>query len=323
MPIGTAAAIGLGLAGAGSAAGAIAGAGDKTVNTTRNVAPASAAELALQQDSMRQYNYQKALADQYQAGINGPNGSQQMQDQARQFYGNVLNGNAFNANPQQDARINAIRDAQVNLGSQDINKFLQQNLTGLSQQAGVRGLRGQAYSELQGQELRGAGEQMGKLVGGANLTAAQQQYQSPYQMLAAQTPYAMQGMTLADQQMQQAIANRQALQNPVMLQNYLSERTGAAGSTQTTPGSFGGAVGGALAGFGGGLNTGMNLGEMFRGDTSGSSGSSGGSNGYTSSNFTMPQMGSQFGQPVGTPQYGLGGYGGGNSNMYAYNGSGQ
>jgi hypothetical protein len=94
---------------------------------------------------------------------------------------------------------------------------------------------------------------MGNLVQQANLVAAQQAQQAPLQRIGIQGGLANQNANFMEQLRQQAIANRQALQNPVLMNNLQQERMAAAGVTQTNPASFGDVAGGALAGAGAGI----------------------------------------------------------------------
>lgn len=243
---------GVGLAlGGGALLGGIAGAGDKTQTTTRNVAPASAQERDLQQKSFESYLQQLALAQQGEAGIQGGQG---IQTNARDLMQGILTGSSFGLTPEETQQIHATRQAQIDLGQQDVNKYLENAMRGVNQSAAERGVRGQALSELQGRAVQSGAEQMGRLVGQANLTAAQQAQQMPYQRLGIQGGLANQNANFMENLRQQAIANRQALQSPVLMQSLLNERLGSASETSTSPGSFGSVIGGALGGAGAGAS---------------------------------------------------------------------
>lgn len=239
----------IGLVGAASAiGGAIAGGSDSQSVQTRNVAPATLRERELQERSFQQYLQQQALANQFESGINGQ--SQGVQDSARNSMQSILGGGAFNITPDEMAQIQSIRDQTVKAGSGDINRFVDQRLQQVQNSGAVRGLRGQALSQLQSGAINEGTNQLGNLVERANLTAAQQAQQAPLQRIQLQGGFAQQNMTFQDQLRQQAMANRQQLQNPVLMQNLYGERMGSAGTTTTTPGSFGGSVGGAFSGVG-------------------------------------------------------------------------
>ncbi len=266
----------LGLGGLGAIAGGISGAQGSTQSTTKNIAPAGAMEQQLQQDSLNNYNQQQGLVDQQQSQL--PQ-AQQFQGQAQGVLGNVLNGSQFNITPQQQAQIDSIRNASIQAGQGDIQNFVNQNLGQVQSDAANRGLRGQALSELQGRTVNEGTRLYSNLVGQANQTAAQQSLDSPYRQAALQANTAQNNMSYADQLRQQAINNRNTLQNPALMNSLTQQREAAAGTTQTTPGNFGSAAGGVLAGIGSGLGAGGGLAKAFG---SGGVGSSVGSPGVGS-----------------------------------------
>lgn len=266
--------LGIGAA-AGLAGGAVAGArgtpdqvttqyGNQSGTSQTTLNPLSGEQQQLQQNSLQNYMRQLALAQQYEQNLGG---AQDLQNQAQTQYGNVLSGKAFQASPQQQALIQQQRDSSVQQSTADINRLLDERLGQLGVQAGARGLRGQAYSQLQGDTVRTAAEQYGNTVRGADSAAAQQSLQMPYQTVAAQSPYIQNGMNFADSMNLQAQQNRMTAQNPYLLQLLQNERlqTGLTSNTGNSSGqtvgkgeegSFWGAVQGGLMGLGGGLGTG-------------------------------------------------------------------
>lgn len=283
LTLGTALAVGGGL---GALGGAVKGAkgtpDEKQISDTSNTSatsssqqttfnPATEQEKALQQGSMAAYQQQQQIQDQLLARV-GQLDPYQQQAQAAAM--GVLSGQAMGTTPQEQAQIMAVRQAQIDYGSADVNRLLDQRLQQAVSNAANQGLRGQAMGSLQGDVLRAGAEQMGNITRQANLTAAQQAMQLPYQRIAAQQPFISQGMTLADQLRQNMFINQQALQSPYMLDMLNKERMAGGRTSQsgtsrgtnsgvtTVPGqagSFGGALMGGLGGAISGGTSGMNL----------------------------------------------------------------
>jgi hypothetical protein len=246
MPVGTGLAIGLGAAGL---LGGIAGGQDQNVYQSKNVAPPTQKELELQQNSFNNYLQQQALADQQQQSLYNPSYQNLQQGSVNQL-SNIIGGQSFNATPEEQAQIAAIRNASIQAGQGDIQQFLNQNLSQIQASAADRGVRGQALSQLQVGALDTGARQYGNLVNQANLQSSQQQLALPYQRAQLQGSLANQNSTYLDNLRQNAINNRQLLQNPALMGTLQNERFGTASTTQTTPGTFGGAVGGVLGGAG-------------------------------------------------------------------------
>ena len=221
----------------------------------------TAQEQDLQGQSIQNYLRQQQLAQQQESGIEELN---PLRQQALQQSQDVLSGQAFNLSPDEQARIMAQRQALIDQSATGINRNLQEQTQQLQAGAGIRNLRGQAAAELQGNALRASNQSLTDVTNQANSLAAQQALALPQQRISAQTPYAQQGLTLRDQLLQQAQANRSALQNPVMLQLLNQQRlaSGVTRSTTTQPGQKGGFWNGVLGGLGGafsGLGAGVNL----------------------------------------------------------------
>jgi hypothetical protein len=249
---------------AGAAAGAIKGAAgtpDQTTDfsktSTKSFAPASQQELELQQQSLENFNRQLELLREQEAGQES---AQALQAQARGQAGEILGGGAFALTPQEQERIQAVRQATVAQGEADINRLLDERLKQLTAGAAERGVRGQALSQLETGALQSAAEEQGRLARQANITAAEQALQIPQQRISAQQPLLAQGLSFGDQLRQQAIINRQAAQNPFLLQMLNRERlfggTERMSGQEFTPGQsgdFGSALLGGLAGAGAGI----------------------------------------------------------------------
>lgn len=237
--------IGVGLAGA--AIGGIAGGSDDEQNTTKNIAAATGRELDLQNQSFSNYMQQLALQNQQENSISG---GANIQGSSRNVLDSILGGGSFNLSPEEQQRIENVRSATIAAGQGDIQNFVNDNLSGVSNAAGARGVRGQALSELQGRAINEGTKQYGNLVGQANLTAAQQSQQAPLQRIALQGGFAQNNANFQDQLRQQAIQNRGQLQNPALLNMLQNERLAAAGTTVSTPSNLGTVLGGALGGAG-------------------------------------------------------------------------
>lgn len=243
-----------GIAGAiGGIGGAIKGLSGSETSSSISLGGKTRQQMALEDQSRQQYNQQRSLADQFEKGIMG---SQNLQDLSREQIQGIISGQSLNATPEELARINQIRQAQVDIGQADVNKLLDDRLAGLSKSAGVRGLRGQAYSQLQTDSLRAAAEQLGQQSRAANLQAAQQAFQAPTQRIQTQSPFLQNTMSLADQMRIQAQSNRQALQNPALLGILSNERMAQKTQTSGSGGDFFSGFTGALGGIGGGIKAG-------------------------------------------------------------------
>jgi hypothetical protein len=115
---------------------------------------------------------------------------------------------------------------------------------------------------LRGDVLNEAQRQVGNISNQANLFAAQQAINNPFQRVQAQQQALNQGLTYGDELRNRAQQNRQALQSPFLMQQMQNERLATATRTSQTPGQkggFWGGVTGALAGASTGLSTAANL----------------------------------------------------------------
>lgn len=252
----------------GGLAGAMAGSQDtpdQLQYQTRQISGPGAEEQLLRDQSRQQYEAQLAQLAAQERALAETGG---LRSQALSGYEQILGGQALQANQQELDNINRIRQAQIGLGQQDIENFLNQATAQTSRSAGVRNLRGQALSELQGRNVQAAGQEMGRLVGQANLQAAQSAQNAPFQRIAAQQPFLQQGLSYQDQLRQQAVQNRQASQNPALMQALQNERLATVGTTNMTPGreaTFMDGLTGFVGGAAGGLNMGTQLAGAFGG----------------------------------------------------------
>jgi hypothetical protein len=244
--------------------------------------PATPEQQQLQQQSIQNYLRQQELAKQQEAGIEELNPLRQQALQASQ---DIVGGGAFNLSPDEQMRIMAQRQALIDQSATGINRNLQEQTQQLQAGAGIRNLRGQAAAELQGNALRASNQSLTDVTNQANSLAAQQALALPQARIQAQSPFIQQGLTLRDTLLQQAQQNRNALQNPVMLQLLQQQRLagGTTRSTATTPKQGGGLLNGILGGVGGafsGLGAGVNLagGLQSLGYGGGIGGLSGGTN---------------------------------------------
>lgn len=229
--------------------------------------PATGTEKQLQDSSLQNFLKQEQLAGEFEGSIGDAQG---IQDQSQNLISQILSGQALAPTEAELNNVNNLRSTLVAQGSDDISRLLDQKLGQINQSAGVRGLRGQAVSQLQGDVLRGGAEQMGNLVQQANSMAAQELMEAPYRRINAQGGFAQTGMNFADMLRQQSQINRMNLQNPALFEALRGERLAGGRTTSNTttvnPGQQGGfwnGVGGAFAGAAGGLNAGVNTASTF------------------------------------------------------------
>jgi hypothetical protein len=220
-------------------------------------------QLQMEKQSLQNYQRQQQLATEQEASIGKVDA---MRDPAIQAYLDQISGKAFQSTPEELANINNLRNAMVQMGMQDVNQFTEQGLTQATSGAAARGLRGQAMGALRGDVLQQAQRQVGGISNQANVFAAQQAIQNPYSRVAAQQGALQQGLTYGNNLRQQAMANRQALQSPFLLQQLQAERTAALNSAapDTSGGGFFGGLTGGVAGLGAGIGTAANLGKSFQ-----------------------------------------------------------
>jgi len=211
------------------------GTNTQTQTSGTTFASASAEEQALRDASVANFQKQGALVDDFEAGLTGRLGTQ---DQARSTLGGVMSGDAFALTGSEQERINNLRGADISASSAAVNELLDQRLGEVSADAQRRGLRGQAYSQLQGDAIGTAARELNLATLEANRTAASNALAMPGQRVGIQANAAGGLVDFADVAKQQAIQNRQSLQDPVALQQMLDERlkggTTTATNTQTT-----------------------------------------------------------------------------------------
>ena len=279
------------------------GRGDTTSQRTY-MPQKSAQEMQLERDSMANYRRQQELAGQAEQNMQG---ADQMRDPAIQAYMDQISGEAFQATPQELQQIQTLRDAMIQQGSQGINQFVDQGLDQATSGAAARGLRGQAMGELRGRVLEQGAQQMGALQNSANTFAAQQAINNPFNRLQSQQGALQQGLTYGDMLRQNAMNNRQQLQNPVLMQSLANQRMAGRGVDEytTTPsqGLFGGlaaGVGGLATGAKAGIDlfeSGQKLGDMWGGNSTGNTQNNGGGN------YSFNVGGGNFQSSLGTNPY--------------------
>lgn len=239
-----------------------------TVSRTE-FAPASQQEADLQKKSLENYMAQQGMLGQQEQSLQST--YDPLRQQAATAAGDVLSGQAFNLSPEEQMRIDNTRQALIQAGQGDIQKYLDENLGGIQASAGNRNLRGQAVTSLQGKALETSADQYGNLVAQANLTAAQQAQSQPLARIGAQQGQIQQGLTLGEMLRQNAIQNRTTAQSPALLDLLRNERM--AGGTRTNmqadlsripgaQGSVGNALVGGIAGGLGGFKAGTDIANL-------------------------------------------------------------
>lgn len=192
--------------------------------------PRSTEEQTLLDASMGAYADQKRLVDAQEAAILGRQG---VQTGARDTASALLSGSAFNLSPDEAARIAGVRDSNIAAGSNAVNDILTQRLAEISADAARRGVRGQAFSQLQTGALGEAAKSLERTTLAANTDAANMAVSLPGQRAGIQASTAGQFAGFADELAQKAIENRAALQDPIALQQLRDERLKTGTTTQT------------------------------------------------------------------------------------------
>lgn len=192
-------------------------------------------EQQLLDASIENYGKQQALVDQQTEDIQARSG---VQTAARSGLTSILGGDAFNLSAGEQANIDRLRQANIDVGSNAVNELLTQRLGEVSADAARRGVRGQAFSQLQGDALGEAAKSLERTTLDANRLASQQAIDMPATRVGIQAGTAGQFAGFQDELQQQAIQNRQALQDPVAMQALLDERlkggkTTTGGTTST------------------------------------------------------------------------------------------
>ncbi len=204
------------------------GTSDQTSTVT--FAPKTTEEQALLDASIKSYEDQTRLVDDQEAGITGRLGTQ---GQARDALGNILGGQAFDLTPSEMARIEALRGADISASSNAVNQLLTERLGETAADAQRRGLRGQAYTQLQGDAIGQAARELNTATLDANRTAAGHALSMPGQRVGIQAGTAGAFADFADAARQQAIQNRGTLQDPVALAALRDERLKGGTTTNT------------------------------------------------------------------------------------------
>lgn len=192
--------------------------------------PRSGTEQQLLDASVGAYGDQKKLVDQQSKDIEARSA---LQTGSRDSLGNVLSGDAFNLSAGEQGNIDRLRQSNIDASSNAVNDLLTQRLGEVSADAARRGVRGQAFSQLQGDAVGEAAKSLERSTLDANKLAAQQAIDMPAARVGIQAGTAGKFADFGDQLQQQAIQNRQQLQDPVAMQALLDERL-KGGSTDTT-----------------------------------------------------------------------------------------
>lgn len=244
----------------GGVAGAIKGARGQRSQSGTQLGPKSPLQQALEQESQQQFQRQLELIEQQEQGIAG---REPLQAAGREAQLALLGGEAFALTPDEQARLQGLRDARVAQARGDIESLLFERLGEVEAGAAQRGVRGQALSELQGQAVRGAADELGRQIRSAETQRAQQELVLPGQRARLQAQLAPGASTFAEQLRQQAIANRTLAQNPAVLQAEQRARLGQSTQTSQSGGGVGSGILGGLAGLAGGARGAINVGQGF------------------------------------------------------------
>jgi hypothetical protein len=203
---------------------------DQSSKTSTSFAKAGKTEEALTKGQLQALESQKKLVADQEKDILAREG---VQTQARDALGNVLGGQAFDLSASENERINRLREANIGASRGAVDELLTTRLAELEADAARRGVRGQAYSQLQGDVLGTSARELQQATLQANQLAAQQAIDLPGARAGVQASTAGGLAGFADQLQQQAIENQSILQDPVLKQQLLDERLKAA-TTSTT-----------------------------------------------------------------------------------------
>lgn len=202
--------------------------------TTTELAAKSQTQEQLESASLANFLEQQKLVKAQEQALAG---RADLQTAGRDVLGDIAGGEAFGLTSDEQARINALRQSEIDVGSQAVNQLLDQRLGELQANLAQRGVRGQAASQLQADTLGEATQSLERRILAANQNAAQQALAMPGQRVGIQ---AQVGQGLADfqeQARQQAIVNRQQLQDPSLLralrEDRLAQATKRTSDTQT------------------------------------------------------------------------------------------
>jgi hypothetical protein len=203
--------------------------------TTTELGAKSGTQTQLEAASLANFQQQQALAKQLEDSIAG---RAALQTSGRDVLSDVTSGQAFALSPEEQQRINALRQTEIDVGSNAINDLLGQRLGELQANLAQRGVRGQAASQLQADVMGEAARSLEQRILAANQAAAQQAIALPGQRVGVQAQVGQNLANFQDQARQQAIANRQQLQDPALLralrEDRLAEATKKTSGTQTT-----------------------------------------------------------------------------------------
>lgn len=194
--------------------------------------PKSTVEKRLERDQLSAYAQQKKLVADQEKDILAREG---LQNDSRDRLSSVLSGDAFELSGSEDARINRLRDANIGASSDAVNLLLNERLAEVEADAAARGVRGQAFSQLQGDAIGEAARNLNTATLDANRIAGQQAIDMPGQRVGIQASTANTNSAFADSLQQQAIENNNMLQDPTLKKQLQDERL--AGGTNTTSGT--------------------------------------------------------------------------------------
>lgn len=236
--------------------------------------PKSQRMLDMEGDSRRNYLYQQALQDR----LEGQSGFRYgLENQAGGVYEDLMSGAAYEYTPTELNRARDFSNLQTQRTGNEVNRFLDERLAGISSDAAGRGLRGQAVTQLETGATTAAADLLQR-----RLLEQQMQEMNMLDQMSGRRIQGQAGAAGAMQNygtglQQQAISNRQIMQNPALL-NMLREDRKMQGVQIAPNAAYGQAVLGAantpsdltagLQAFGGSGGPGM-LGNMMGGGGAG------------------------------------------------------
>lgn len=208
-------------------------------------------QLALEKQSQEQFNL----------GLKGISNQEQMLSQMQPNWqgsldvtNQALSGGLFNLTPEEEARIAAQQQANVDYSAAQIGDMLNERLGGIWANTAQRGVRGQALSSLQVGANDIAAKRLQDAIYQNQIIAAQNRMQMPMQRAGMQLGAAQNAGSFMANLQQNALANRMNAQNPFLLQSAIAERQAASKQVgkQTQMGQPGDWADAFLGGLGGG-----------------------------------------------------------------------
>lgn len=207
---------------------------DQTQTSQTTFDPKSAQESQLLDASVDNFSQQQRLVNAQEQDLQRLGA---LENQSRGVLGDINSGDAFNVSSSEQARINNLRDSNIEASRFAVDDLLNERLAEVEADAARRGIRGQAFTQLQGDAIATGAKNLNQASLEANRIASQQAIDLPGQRVATQANVAGGLVNVQEQQRQQAINNRQLLQDPAALRQLRDERLRGGKTTASNTGT--------------------------------------------------------------------------------------